>query len=348
MTSAFKGAYLVTSILLTLWQDWIQIYLTKNSGRIEILHMFTGDRTALLNNEKKATGINWAQGSLSAKGRDLLNGSLNILPEDSPMLFSNFCKAALEDKIDLDTPQFKEFTLAQENGRVMRDHLKTLRGEYDGKKRSAEEAKVVDETSPAPFVKKRKSSLKKIQQKKKVVDSDCSSEEEEIVELTEEQQTEEKQEKLARRKIPEYKNFQRHLSDFIVDTKNPVAARFEAFSSLDKLGYLKEIKFQDQPPDAPAGGPRGMEKWFFQERNFEPQSTFDVLLKKAVTEKEKYNGKKILEAKNEAMAREKFHALRTRVDVMDLSSEDIDKLVPGCVSSMCFHFNFDFLYSHNI
>ena len=47
------------------------------------------------------------------------------------MLFSNFSKAALEDKIDLDTHQFKEFTLGQENGRVMRDHVRTLRGDFD-------------------------------------------------------------------------------------------------------------------------------------------------------------------------------------------------------------------------
>ena len=308
---------------------------------IEILHKFTVDKQGL---QASRSCIKWTDGSLTDRGMACLGDTINIIPADSPLLFSNWVRQALNDEHDLDIGPFKKHIRIQGDG-TGGDLLTYLIKDRSNKIKKRKSITEDDGGTKIKTKKKRRSSSKRATRRTEEEDEDDDGDEVEDGAMEDEEEgpdevlmkKSQQFEDDANSKIPNGKDFAKHLSRVLLAQDTPEEEALKLFKQLRDMDLISRIDVSF-PKNAKEHGSDGtsrkptIENWLYQERHYEPSSPIDLLVREHALKGKR--GEQILEAKNFKIAEEMFNGLCTGRKASDIHHDEIEGLLPGCVSSI--------------
>ena len=274
---------------------------------------------------------------MSDSTKSLLHDGMKILHPDCPILLSNFVKKALNDKINLERNALIDYVQSQEGGDQILCYITLKRKGDDARdprerKRAENEADGKTDGAPTPQQRqtRRKPSSSATSHQAintEELDPDVASEEN-ISELV----------RFAKMKVPNVLEFKAKAAKAMLDDASSDNDVIETFLYFQKKGLIKKIEFVPPPKakqpieNITEEPPPSIEDNIFEAMEFKPGSKIDKLFKEAIAVKPERNGVSIVQSKLQMKARDKFDALVHNKNPMDLTTDDIKNLIPGCVS----------------
>ena len=333
-------------MLLNIWPRVVGDILGKKSGRIELLHLFVKDREAL-QGFAQGTKINWSSATLMHEAKADLVDDLYIIRKDSKILFSNFVAACLQDKFDLERTDFIKHVSDMEEGKYMRTYIRKKRTgnreqnkEENAKRTRAKKKSDADDKDDSEVVvderPRKKGRRKSLQKKDIVVIAEVPVDQQDE---DEKQQILEEKMELAGKELPNFNAFRNLLNQAMTNPTTPKNVADEVFNFCRTNGLLAKVQFNTGSSSSPRKGKEDknkpepkvdLEHEVFQGMQFPALGAIDHLFKNAMKGTE---GENIVKAKLYLDASQQLEALFAQKNASEISPEDIDNFIKGCVSA---------------